>query len=307
MKKSESLIKTILFTGGGGAGNELIWRTLKKKYKIYFCDINIENINAQIPEKNIFRVPSVKDYQYINHVKKICDDNNIDIVVPGIDEELIKFKKNESLFKKVFLPSYEMIKTCNDKWLFYLDCKKKKINVPTTSLANKFDKKKHKKKLVLKPRFGRGSKGIIYCKDSKIAKMHLKILSLENKIKDYIIQDYISGKEYTITQYYNYQSYFFPLLVHEKKGITNKASANNDNSVSNFCNQIGEKFKGEKIFNIQLIKKKNKCYLIEINPRISTTFCFFIANGFDPFRKDFKINKKFKFKFLIRQVENVLK
>ena len=126
MKKSESLIKTILFTGGGGAGNELIWRTLKKKYKIYFCDINIENINAQIPEKNIFRVPSVKDYQYINHVKKICDDNNIDIVVPGIDEELIKFKKNESLFKKVFLPSYEMIITCNDKWLFYLDCKKKK-------------------------------------------------------------------------------------------------------------------------------------------------------------------------------------
>ena len=36
------MIKNILFTGGGGVGNELIWRKLNKKYKLFFCDLNIE-------------------------------------------------------------------------------------------------------------------------------------------------------------------------------------------------------------------------------------------------------------------------
>lgn len=307
MKKLKFTNKNILFTGGGGVGNELIWRSLKNKYKVFFCDMNVDNINNIIPKKNIFRVPAVQDDRYIPSIKKICDNNNIDIVVPGIDEELTKFKKKKRLFKKIFLPSYKMIQKCNDKWLFYLDCKKNKITVPVTSLASEFSQRKHKRNVILKPRFGRGSKGIIYSKNPKLTKMYIKLLSLENKTNSYIIQDYVLGNEFTITQYYKEKSYFYPLLVHEKKGITNNASVSKDKLVLNFCNSIAKVFKGEKIYNIQLIKTKKKCYLIEINPRISTTFCFFLANGFDPFGKNFKTIKKFKFSSLTRQVENILK
>ena len=43
-----------------------------------------------------------------------------------------------------------------------------------------------------------------------------------------------------------------------------------------FVKKFHKIYKNEKIYNIQLIKVKNKCYIIEINPRISTTFCFLL-------------------------------
>ncbi len=307
MKRLKSYIKNILFTGGGGIGNELIWKTLKKKYNVYFCDMNIDNVNIKIPKKNILKVPAVKNKKYIKSIKKICDKYNIDIIVPGIDEELKKFKKNENLFKRVFLPSIDLIKKCNDKWLFYQECKKNKINVPTTSLAKKFQIQKHKNSVILKPRFGRGSQGIIYCKNQKIAKAHLKILNMENKLNNYIIQDYVKGNEFTVTQYFDKKSYLYQLLVHVKKGVTIRASATNDINVNHFCKKISEVYEHEKIYNIQLIKTKKKCTLIEINPRISTTFCFFLANGFDPFQNRLILRRKLKFNFLNRQMSNILK
>ena len=307
MKKLKSSIKKILFTGGGGVGNELMWRILKKKYKIYFCDFRIDNINTIIPKKNVFRVPLVTDKKYINSVKKICDKYKIDIIVPGIDEELVIFKKNKYLFKSIFLPSIKMINICNDKWSFYQECIKRKINIPTTSLASKTQFKKHKKIVILKPRFGRGSKGIIICKNHKIAKIYLKILSIENKISDYIVQDYVKGSEYTVTQCFHGKSYLYPLLVKDKKGITINAKTLNDRTVNDFCKKISEIYKNEKIYNIQLIKVKNKCYIIEINPRISTTFCFFIANGLDPFSDNYKLKKNLRFNFLNRHINNFIK
>ncbi len=36
-------MKKILFTGGGGAGNEALWNNLKDKYNIYFDHNNINN------------------------------------------------------------------------------------------------------------------------------------------------------------------------------------------------------------------------------------------------------------------------
>ena len=48
--------KNILFTGGGGIGNELIWKILKKKYNLFFCDVSLENINPIIPRNKIFKI-----------------------------------------------------------------------------------------------------------------------------------------------------------------------------------------------------------------------------------------------------------
>ena len=55
MKKLKSSIKKILFTGGGGVGNELIWRVLNRKYQLFFCDSNINKISSIIPKKIFLR------------------------------------------------------------------------------------------------------------------------------------------------------------------------------------------------------------------------------------------------------------
>ena len=43
--------KNILFTGGGGIGNELIWKILNNKYNLFFCDNLVENVDPIIPKK----------------------------------------------------------------------------------------------------------------------------------------------------------------------------------------------------------------------------------------------------------------
>ena len=39
----------ILFTGGGGAGSEALWRILNKKYTLFFADAILDNIDKSIP------------------------------------------------------------------------------------------------------------------------------------------------------------------------------------------------------------------------------------------------------------------
>ena len=87
------MIKKILFTGGGGVGNESIWKSLNKKYKLFFCDSNIESINPIIPKKNKINICPVKSKNYLKQIKKIINTKNIDLIVPGIDEELLILKK----------------------------------------------------------------------------------------------------------------------------------------------------------------------------------------------------------------------
>ena len=42
-------MKNLLFTGGGGVGNEAIYRFLNNKYNVFFGDAVPSNINNLIP------------------------------------------------------------------------------------------------------------------------------------------------------------------------------------------------------------------------------------------------------------------
>ena len=49
--------KNILITGSGGVGVYSIYKRLKNKYKFYFADANLKNLNPKIPYKNAFKIP----------------------------------------------------------------------------------------------------------------------------------------------------------------------------------------------------------------------------------------------------------
>ena len=50
-------MKNLLFTGGGGVGNEAIFRFLYKKYNLFFADSLPDNINNIIPKKITRKIP----------------------------------------------------------------------------------------------------------------------------------------------------------------------------------------------------------------------------------------------------------
>ena len=300
------MIKKILFTGGGGVGNESIWKSLNKKYKLFFCDSNIESINPIIPKKNKITICPVKSKNYLKQIKKIIDTKNIDLIVPGIDEELLILKKNEKNLTNIFLPSLKNIKICNDKYEFSKFCKKNDINTPKTSELNIKNIDIHNLKVILKPKLGRGSKGIFTSNNKRLTKKLFEIVKLKKDVKKYIIQDYIVGQEYTVTCIKrNNNRLIFPVKIKIKKGITKFAEFVSNRSIEKFCNKVIDKLKDNGIYNMQLIKIKNKFFLFEINPRVSTTFCMILINKIDPFNFKKKFTKPNpNLKYLKRYIKN---
>ena len=47
----------LLFTGGGGAGNQAIYRILRKKYNIYFADAKHTSFSPDIPISRCYKTP----------------------------------------------------------------------------------------------------------------------------------------------------------------------------------------------------------------------------------------------------------
>ncbi|MDC1356384.1 ATP-grasp domain-containing protein [Pseudomonadota bacterium] len=280
----------ILFTAGGSPGNEAIYRKLTPLHNFWFADSDLDRMSSVIPDERKFLVPLVSDKNYYKKILAICIEKEIQILVPGIDEELLEMHKVFALIKKtsLFLPSQLFIKNMLDKYSSMNTLDKFNFPVPRTMRlhnANELDQYP----LILKPRFGRGSRGIQVVTTAKELELFVELKKINNE--DYICQSFKKGEEYTV-QILNHKNMrepiIVPLKVLLKKGVTLTAEIDFDKDIIDLCLEVAKKFKENKIFNIQLIKCKddNSINIFEINPRFSTTTCILPYIGIDPFKLD---------------------
>ena len=80
--------RRILFTGGGGAGNEAIYRLWKDRYDFHFADSDPEAINPAIPAERRHTIPLATASDFVSGLSGLCDRLEINVLVPGVDEEL---------------------------------------------------------------------------------------------------------------------------------------------------------------------------------------------------------------------------
>jgi len=149
----------------------------------------------------------------------------------------------------------DIVSKCIDKWNTYNFFKNNGIPTPKTSLEMKYE--------LLKPRIGRGSKGI-YRKNNE-----------KNKLFDadnYISQQFIEGTEYTIDVLcdFNYKPiYIIPReRLKTESGVSVKGKTIYDEEIISYVKKIIECLKLKGIINIQCIKNSDGIFFIEINPRI---------------------------------------
>ena len=280
----------VLFTAGGSPGNELIYRKLSLLHELWFADADIDRISNIIPNNKKIKIPLVNYKKYYQRLLKVCVLNKIEILVPGIDEELLEvvrvFKPIKGI--KIFLPSKVFVQNMLDKFESMKILENLKLPVPHTLKLEKSNKT-NIFPVILKPRWGRGSRGIQIVNELKELELYKEIKKLNNE--KYIFQFFASGQEYTI-QIINHEDYkktlVVPLKVLLKKGVTLTAEIDFDENVMDVCKKVAKQFKEKNIFNIQLIKcnKDNLIHIFEINPRFSTTTCILPSLGIDPFNYD---------------------
>lgn len=226
----------------------------------YVVGSDIKDCAAKVLCDQFILLPKYSDSDLWRIIEKALIDNNIDIVIPSFDETLYEWAIKKEYFKSkgidVIISSYSSIKICQDKWLTYNFFRKHNIPTPKSSLKNIYK--------VLKPKIGRGSKGIIYQKT--------KVRPLISK--DYFSQEFISGKEYTVDIFCNIEHIPVYIIPRNRIEIIDGKSVVSMTENVSQCYEIIKKICRSLKFigpiNIQFIIDKNgEIYFLEINPRIA--------------------------------------
>lgn len=275
----------VLFTGGGGAGNEALWRLLGHRYILHFGDADLVAIDRSIPEDRRHQLPWASDPNFVDKIADLCRRLGIDLLVPGVDEELLVLARNADVLAptRLLLPHAGYVETMLDKLYMVRSLSEKKIPVPLSqTLADNLDGVRYP--CISKPRSGRGSRDVRIL-SSRTEAMAMAFAA-EGEAEKTLLQEKIEGAEYTVQMVANANGHLYavvPVKISIKRGITLRAETEAEPKVIAACQQIHRAIPTGGCYNIQLILTPDgHIFPFEINPRISTTLCLVVAAGIDP-------------------------
>lgn len=146
---------------------------------------------------------------------------------------------------------------------------------------------------VIKPRQGRGSRGVHIIERSSQAEAYCQLYRVDRN--QVILQERLSGQEYTVMMAANRRGALqcvVPVKVQVKRGVTLRAETENSITVIEGCRAIHDAIPTAGCYNIQLMLTADQRVVpFEINPRVSTTFCLAIAAGVDPIELYFEASQ----------------
>lgn len=273
----------ICIDGAGGSGTLYVIRTLSKKgYNIISTDMNPYAFGLYQSHKS-YIVPPVKNENFIPSLIEILTKENIDIYIPLIDEELILLKELSKKLPnlKIITPRHKFISLCLDKFLLMSALRKEGFGCPETQLLSNVQDQHLAFPKILKPRIGRGSRGIFIANNSEEFRLYSS--KIANKSK-YLCQELVSGTEYTVSVVVSKKGELLSVVPKEiiiKKGITQVGVVRKSDSITDLCFKLVEKFNPKGPFNVQLMLDANQPKIFEINPRFSTTVALTIESGID--------------------------
>lgn len=273
---------TLLFTGGGGAASEALYRLLSKRYRVLFADADPEAKPASVPSSAWHHIPLASAPGFVDAVTQLCRTLDVDLLIPGVDEELLPIAEARSrIAPDALLPPTEFVAAHLDKLTSNALLKSFGIPVPETeSLPERL---RVTFPCVVKPRRGRGSRNVAIVHSE--AELRAHVVMSRRPPEDFIVQEWLQGQEYTVTMVADKSRVLravVPVKVEIKRGITLRAETDRDEAVMAACAAIHTARPVAGCFNVQLVKpEEGDVKPFEINPRISTTMCLALAAGVD--------------------------
>ncbi len=223
--------------------------------------------------------PRLDDPRFDEYIIETCKKNNISLVVPTRDSDVLYLAKNQKTFDqagvKVVAPSYETATVCNDKYAFFKFLVRNHFPFIQTWL----DKAEVTNfPCIVKERWGAGSRGVQLVSNPEEMDMALKLVS------NPLFQEQVVGVEYSVDYFSDWQGKVISivprvrLLVEDgesKVGVTV-----DDKEVLELARAVGEKLQliGHNV--LQCFKLSDgSVKLLEINPRYGGGSSLSFASG----------------------------
>jgi carbamoyl-phosphate synthase large subunit len=271
-----------LFTGGGGAGSEALYRLLCGRYHVHFADADPQAKSFAVPSEAWHVLPLASAPHFLDALTGLCRTLDVDLLVPGVDEELAAVARSRAaVARDVLLPPAEFVELHLDK--LASNASLRTLGVPVPETGTRDEPGRVSFPCIVKPRRGRGSRDVRVVHSEEELRAHVVLSGRASE--DFIVQERLQGQEYTVTMVADRSGVLravVPVKVGLKRGITLRAETDRDERVMAACVAIHQARPVAGCFNIQLIKSEaGEVKPFEINPRISTTTCLALAAGVD--------------------------
>ncbi len=215
------------------------------------------------------KVPCIKDEAYIPSLLACCKENNIDVLIPTIDTDLLILSKNKEAFREigtiVLVSNEEKIAICRDKRLTstYFES----VGLLSASPVDDYQKYDGGYPAFIKPKDG-SSSAFAYKVNNR-----QELESFARRVPDYIVQPFIEGTEYTVDVFCDFDGtpiYITPRIrLAVRAGEVLKTKIIQDEIIISEIKKLLADYKPCGAITVQLIRQNitEKDYYIEINPR----------------------------------------
>jgi HAD superfamily hydrolase (TIGR01549 family) len=262
----------ILFTGVGRR-IELLQAfrnaalVLNKELKIYGADM-AGTAPALAYCDYTRRVVAMKDPGYIQNLIDICVADHIDLLIPTIDTDLLVLSENKEKFEaigtRVMISAPDKIRICRDKnntSQFFVDCG---LHAPMP--VNDWKEYKSGFPAFIKPKDGSSSINAFKVENEEELEVYA------GQVEDYIVQPFVSGHEYTIDIFCDWDGSPISIVPRERlqirAGEVLKTQICMDSAMIEEAKVLCRAFKPCGPMTVQLIRDDAGIdWYIEINPR----------------------------------------
>jgi len=282
--------KTIFVSGASGIVGYGILKSLKK------YNDSLVLVGATVHEESVVpgfcdvfeKAPYTTDESYFDWLGDMIRKHRLDMLIPSIESDVFAWNENREFFSDIgvfpLLNGSRLIDLCKDKWSFYEELMKYDSRYAIdTSLE--YDEARHAFPLLLKPRRGYASQGIVIVEDMESLEEYKPEIG-----HNLVIQPIVGSpeEEYTTSAFFDEDSV---LCAHmtlrrrlSKQGFTEIACTAEVAGMGKVLQSLAAIFKPVGPTNFQFRTQDGNLKLLEINPRISSATSIRTAFGYNESR-----------------------
>lgn len=285
---------TVVVTGLGAPLGISIFKALRQSR----LRPRIVGIDAEPMSVGLFRSDSAhivpwasRDPEgYLDRLVGVCEQEAVDLVCFGSEIEMeVASSRLEELKHatgaELVVNRGATLRTFLDKWDSVEALRDRGLPVPESALAHDRDAVeallgRHGFPVVVKPRRGGGSKGVLEVRSRRE-------LDLVTELRpDAVVQEYLepASEEYTVGGYRSLRQGYLGQIIMRRElaaGLTYKAEVVNDDAIARLARSVFETFDIWGPTNLQLRKTAAGPRIFEVNPRFSSTTVMRAHFGFN--------------------------
>lgn len=238
-------------------GNIIAVDISKTAPAIYFAD-------------KFYMIPRIDDADYIDSIIDVCKKENIDLIVPTIDTELLKLAENREIIEentnaKVLLSDIRVVSICRDKNNTQNFFEENGFGVPKLLSDDDIRNDNYTFPLFIKPKDGSSSINTFKINNKSELDFFM------NYVSEPMVQEFMQGTEYSVDVFCDFDASPITIVprirIATRSGEIAKGKVVKDREIINDVKRMLEILKPIGHITVQCMKTQKGIEYIEINPR----------------------------------------